>query len=349
MKTEKLIQQLEETICSDRLAPLSVEGFISEPPTLGGPRPDAQLELTLPGDRTVSFIVDAVPAATPKRLEERLNGFEESRLRETPLLLGIHYLTELTAEKLEAFGRSTAWVSAIDLSGNYFIATDGAVAIRMDRENQYPQSRGIKQIYRGKSSLVPRMLLTEPRIWDQVSEIKEAINNRGISISLSTVSKALTKLDEQLLIRKERGSIKVVEPKTILVNLQTAYEMPIVRRTKKLKLPSDPDKQKAILRSKLENWIWAGKSSGSVYTAAPPSEPRTIYTTDFLTKVGFDSFVEPRFYNCVLECIDQTPPFFDSKDKYPPRLQSYLELSQLGKREQDIAARIRSQILKPWD
>ena len=58
-----------------------------------------------------------------------------------------------------------------------------------------------------------------------------------------------------------------------------------------------------------------------------------------------ESYVDNKFYNYEVNYIKDKYVFFDSSDNYASRLQTYIELSNLDKREKEIAEDIKRSLV----
>jgi hypothetical protein len=125
-------------------------------------------------------------------------------------------------------------VSWIDLCGNMRIKIPNQVYIeRTGRPNKYPDSVPIKKIFEGTSSLVTRALLLQPEGFSSLSQIVDFINSRNSNITLSTVSKVLNSLEQELYIDKSKSLIRVRKPVELLEKLAESYKISTERKTRK--------------------------------------------------------------------------------------------------------------------
>jgi hypothetical protein len=282
--------------------------------------------------------------ATPKQIHNILvhgrGQLEFSDLCAEPALL-VPHLSDGIAHELEQYG-----VSGFDLNGNYIILTAGLVAIRFDQPNAYPQSRDIKKVYSYNSSIVGRFLLVENRVFEQVNEIYEGIQKRGGGISLSTVSKVLKGLDEEMIISKKRGEIRLLQSEKLLDRLQDGYREPRTGRRIELKLPEGEAARLLSDALGTENWVWSGESSAGAYAATTPARVRTAYIPKLATAMdALGQFEDSRFYNCILEQTDDDYVYFDRREEWASPVEAYLALSQMDKREREVARSIRQNVI----
>lgn len=314
-------------------------------------RADIRFDLTWEG-RSFRFFAECVADSTPKRIRAAMAQVEE-HVQSTsdpeiwPMII-TPYLSESDAEALLEQG-----MSGVDLSGNYAIVVPGKLFIvRTGQPNQFPASRAIKKIYQGTSSLVGRVLLSVPN-FDTVTAVRDEIVQRGGSISLSTVSKVLKSLDEELIVRRGQDpAIRLLQPERLLERLASSYEPPKPTRTLVGKSQIQPSFFDELLRSAGRSGARVIGRSESLYAVAGESDHRlTIYATNLEGLTDGVAFEETRrFANVEFLQIRDDLPFFDSRDEegFPwcPPLQIYLELMAGGKRERETAAQIQDDLLE---
>ncbi len=296
-------------------------------------------------DKTIRCAAELNGRATPRRVRDTVrylnNLLTAGQLDAKPVLI-VPYLSNGIAEQLDQSG-----VSALDLNGNYLILTDDLVAIRLDQPNQYPESRDIKKVYSYNSSIVGRFLLAANRTFEQVNEIHDGIQEMGGGISLSTVSKVLKSLDEDMIISKKRGEIRLLQPGKLLDRLCEGYREPRVGRSYKLKF-GDGD-QDEFLNKFLgsDNWVWSGETSAETYAATTTPRTRVAYFNALTPEMEalHMQFGDDRFYNCLVEQTDDDFVYFARHGQWASPVETYLALSQLDKRERQIAQSIRENVI----
>lgn len=321
---------------------------------------DAVLEITW-NNSTKIFVSEFLQASTPKALQskvpfikevaESLKTFvPESSPTPRPLIL-----TPYLNEDALSFLREQN-VSGLDFSGNgLLIVPDEWFVLKSGKENQFPASQGIKNIYRGKTSLVPRAFV-EQSSFETVTGIKETIDSLGGSLSLSAVSKALQSLEEDFIVDRN-GSIQLINPEKLLKNLDENYRLPEVENKKRGQIVSD---------NPLEDLKWSAESQeldlvgitpnqfgirsnveeiGPIYTSSTTS---LLQDVNFKEKPRFAEFEirqtsDPRIYFASKSFAD--PEAFSTEFPWASPLECYLQLSQGDKRQQEQAQKIKSKLL----
>ena len=300
--------------------------------------------------REFHFIGEIKTRSFPQKVKETLWDLKErwgrASDRDGNHLLALPYLSVSVADLLEETG-----LSGIDLNGNYMLQTDDFVAIRLDQENQYKESGGIKNVFRGTSSLVCRYLLQEPGPHDTVTQIHEGIKKLDGRASLSTVSKVLSALENELIIEKG-NRIRLLQPEKMLRNLQKEYQHPEPAESVRLSLPEDRDKREEALTDLLGGalWIWDGKTSAERYATTTPSQEDEAYTRELpVDQERLETLRDERFYNCVLHESREDVLYFGHDEHWASDIQTHLELMQGDKREREIATDLENRLLRRFD
>ncbi len=295
-------------------------------------------------NQEIHFVGEIKTRASPRYVKAALRDLNEREVENA--LLALPYLSSSVADLFEETG-----LSGLDLNGNYILQTEDFVAIRLDQENQYKESGGIKNVFRGTSSLVCRYLLHEPGPHETVTQIHEGIKDLDGRASLSTVSKVLSTLEEELIIEKG-NRIRLLQPEKLLRNLREEYRRPEPTESVRLDLPKDRRKRKETLIKLLDGalWVWDGKTSAERYATTTPSQEDTAYTRELpLDQEQLATFRDERFYNCVLHESPDDILYFGHDGHWASDVQTYLDLMQGDKREQEIAIDIEDRILNRFD
>lgn len=349
---EQTIQQLAAAI---NFPPLKVSTIDLEPGlTLDETkyRPDAALEFEWQGVSR-KFVAELKQISTPRVLEEAMrqisryaNWFTQSREDNTYLPMVIMpYLSPAALDRLAAEG-----ISGIDLSGNGVINVPGNWFVyRAGAKNRFPSNAPIKNVFRGASSLVSRVLLLH-RSFASVSDVLEEIERRGGKTTLPTVSKVLKELREELLVGGENG-IEVLDAKRLLDTLARNYRGADIRRRLRGKVNSVGAALPKLMAAAEEAGLLLAGSDPTRYAIMPgDGQVTAVYTSSIdrlLDGVYFDE--TSRYPNIeLLETGDQTI-YFDRRRAdgvyWISPLQAYLELASSGKRERETAEQIRQDLL----
>ncbi|MDP4176412.1 MAG: hypothetical protein Q8933_20700 [Bacteroidota bacterium] len=309
---------------------------------------DMELQIRY-GNKSARFLVEIKNRSVPQIVERGIGQIKKliniADENYYPALL-VPYLSNSVVDLLKENN-----ISGIDLNGNYFIVTDEIVGIRLDRKNEYKESAPIKNVYSGNSSIVGRFLLKEKRIFNSVNEIYKGVRNSGGDITLSTVSKVLSRLSDDLIIQKDKKGISLLQPQKLLQKLKNNYKPPEPIKILRLKLSGNREEARSVLNKYFgKSWMWSGESSADYYASTTLPSEFTIFT-NVPYREEILNLVDMKFYNCTLLIIsqDQNYLFFGSTANYASKVQTYLELMQLDKREKEVAIDIEREILNGFE
>ena len=193
------------------------------------------------------------------------------RLSRPPLLWPMLLAPYLPEDRLEMLG--VTGVSGLDLCGNGVVTVPGEWLVRRTgKPNLYPQSFPIKNVFRGTSSLVARVFLLRST-YGAVGEIREEIEHRGGAVALSTVSKALARLEDELIVGRQSGKIRLLQPDKLLQRLVENYRPPEVTRRFLGKANVGPETllmpQLGWTREKRVALVMTGVASARAYAGTP--------------------------------------------------------------------------------
>jgi hypothetical protein len=334
-------------------------------------RADWILELEWENEKK-RFLVEYKSVGTPKKIEQGIAQLKTcaEKLNGRNLLLMAPYLSEDNLNRVRNEG-----INAIDFSGNGIINLPGKWFVyRTGNDNKYPTSNPIKNIYQGTSSLVCRVFFAQQK-FKRVKDVKEKIQECGGKVSLSTVSKVLTQLEEEMIIEKGE-TIKLIRPGLLLDNLSKNYEPPEVSRKIQVNIPEgyelgrlvrvygmnklsdENDYETQIESLRVEDRILLAAGGETYYGGYEESQSRErLFVSNLAPILGLDFYEEDtQFPNTeFLEVDDQRIYFntiFDTKIQFPrcSPVQTYVELMTGGKREKEAAEQIRKKyILDPLD
>ena len=324
-----------------------------------GARLDGLVEITWAKVKA-DFALEIKALSTPKAFMDALSLLKNTRLTKNLLpMLIVPFLNEERLKELEKEG-----ISGIDLCGNGIVtAADKFAIYRTGQPNRFPSYSPIKNVYRKNSSLVSRLFLVRP-VFTSVNEVLEGIKDLDFmskalnrpSINLSTVSKALAEMENDLIISRNNGQIRLLQPEVLLDKLSENYRAPENRSIISLKV--DLDRLSLLKRlaeySKEANTpvMVGGLSSVSRYAVMQRGEEVTIYSArpeEVIKQLpGKET---DKFANLKLVEIEDATVYFDAREEngllWSSPVQTYLELMKGDKRDQETAQQVRNEILTP--
>ncbi|MHC4323550.1 MAG: hypothetical protein ACYSUX_04680 [Planctomycetota bacterium] len=218
---EQVIQSLKNM--GEKYAPLVINSFSESVSLLGGCQVDAIIEFSIENGPSFKAVTEIKTVSTPQSIligARQLSAYvaNDKESDRVPLLVA-PYIGTKQAKILADNG-----ISWIDLSGNMTIRIPNRIYIeRTGKPNRFPDTASIKKIFQGTSSLVSRALLLQPEGFSSLYEIVNFINARNAKITLSTVSKVVKKLDEELLVNKGKSLISVADREKLLERLAQGY------------------------------------------------------------------------------------------------------------------------------
>jgi len=230
--TEKEIMQSLRS-AGDRYAPLLIDNLAEQVYMPDGCQVDAIIGFSIRNGPSFKAVAEIVSASTPQtilmgtRLLAACVAFDKEPDR-IPLLVA-PYIGAKQAKILADRG-----ISWIDLSGNMSITVSNRIYIeRAGKPNSFPDNAAIKKVFEGTSSLVSRALLLEPEGFSSLYEIVDFISARDGNITLSTVSKVLKSLEEELLINRSKSLISVPDPEKLMERLVEGHKNSTERKRRR--------------------------------------------------------------------------------------------------------------------
>ena len=311
---------------------------------------DATLEVRY-DDQTFHFATQVSARSTPRAFEEALfriqrsvDGFKGESYG--PMIV-VPYLRETQLDEL-----LRNQVSGIDLSGNGVVYSPKRLLVyRTGQPNKFPDSTPTKYAYRGTTSLVARAFLSR-NSFDSLADIEQEIQSRGANIALSTISKALKRLESDLIVDRSRDTIRLRQPEKLLEKLAESYKEPEVTKTLTYSI-SGPIKKLFSVLPEQSKTVLTGRSSIEAYAVMGRDEWPVLYTTciDSLTDAWGDRIKETsRFIDLELRQTNDVTVYFDTRMNndlvYASPIQVYLECASGDKREREVAVQVKKAILE---
>ncbi len=307
---------------------------------------------------TARFAVEIKANWTPKAFQSAINSLKASSLPRgyQPMLI----MPFLSEQQLQGLEREK--LSGIDLCGNGVVVVPGSIGvIRSGGKNRFTSSAPIKNIYRKNSSMVSRVFLIQSG-YATVQAVCNEINRRNMLLqygvktpmSLSTVSKSLKALEEDLIIERN-GVIRLLQADKLLEKLRANYLPPKVKERVRLKVSGTgatvPELLPRLARDLQLPLVAVGSSSVTQYAAMQRGDVLTVYCPRLGTLLErLPGSQSDRFPNLELIETDDETVFFDARQEenfwWASPVQVYLELTAGDKRDRETAEQVKSLIMK---
>ncbi len=315
-------------------------------------QPDALVDMAWGDQQQQRFVVEIKATSTPKAVD--VAASQATAYANPPAtypMVLVPFLSEDEIARLEKRG-----VCGVDLSGNGVVMVPGRLfVLRSGQPNRFRESRTIRNVYRGASSVVARVLLVRSP-YASVTEVFNEIRSRSGNVVLSTVSKALKRLDEDLVVSRKAGQIKLLQPDRLIDRLAENYERPSIRDAQRVKSSMNLTRLFAVLKQvSAEERIRlavTGASSANRYTAMAQERILSVYCSRLRPLLSETSSVldaATRFPN--IEFLETRDPsaYFDTRSEdgipWASPIQTYLELIAGDKRQRQVAEQVRMGII----
>ncbi|HOW70442.1 MAG TPA: type IV toxin-antitoxin system AbiEi family antitoxin [Phycisphaerae bacterium] len=333
---------------SDILPPLRIDVVERAASNEG---PDAVLQISWSG-RSWRFVAEFKRLSTPRLFQDAMGQARRygEKLGLRPLVV-MPYLSAKQLDTLAAEG-----MSGFDLSGNGIIQVSGELLVyRKGEPNAYPASMPIRKVYQGASSMVARVFLARPG-YDSVSDVRAEIERRGGNVSLSTVSKVLSALEDELIIRREGRSSRLIQAEELLDKLAENYTRPRATRVEQFSWrvrDTDIDRQVCAAGKQARVQVTVtGGASVNQYAVMAREKTMRFYCSDLSALTGIlGGRMEPtqRFADVELFETEEPQVYFDRREEsgvaFASPVQCWLELQAGDKREQEAAQQVKERIL----
>jgi len=301
------------------------------------------------GGKRHRFLAELRTGSTPRLVEEaRMVAQESAQVAGLLPMVIVPHLPPTRIDSLLASG-----VSGLDLSGNGIITVPGTLLLRRDGQaNRFPDSRPSRFAYRGATSIVPRAFLCRAE-YESVGALREEIARRGSDVALSTVSKALARMAEDLFVSRAAGTIRLVQSEGLLDALAGSFRYP--RQTASVQLRWREPIGALFGALKGERVSLSGLSSVTQHSAGMRSDRPVIYCADLAraqAAIGRTWSPDDRFPDVTIIEIDDPSVLFAAnltRDGVvaASAVQTYLELNASGDpRDREMASQVREAIVR---
>ena len=197
--------------------------------------------------------------------------------------------------------------------------------------------------------------------YDTVQEIWEEINQRNMLVnrwdtrpmSLSTVSKALKTLEEDLVVER-RGIIRLLQADKLLEKLSENYVLPKIRECVRLKVSEGSGTiQELLLKQSQELGlpvVASGTSSVAQFAVMQRGDMLSVYCPRLEILLDrLPGSQSDRFPNLELIETEDETVYFDARQEgdfwWASPVQVYLELMAGDKRDRETAEQVKSFLL----
>lgn len=342
------------------LPPLQI-ACIELEPVVGAKRQlDALIEVRSAG-LCSRFAVEMKANSTPIAFRTAINEVKDATLPANTLpMIMLPYLSESQLQELEQDG-----VSGMDLCGNGVVMAPGGLFVfRSGQPNQYPRSTPIKNIYRKNSSMVPRVFLAQSQ-FERVTEVFTAINTRNVLgaalgrplMGMGTVSKAIKAMEEDLIVSREQGPLKLIQPDKLLEKLSGNYQPmrpdEVIRRKVSATMADLPSMLAGLGKELNLPVVATGLASVTQYAVMQRGDMLSIYCPKPEALLARLSASESdRFPNLEIIPSEDETDYFDSRldaqtgFRWASPIQAYLESMRGDKRDQETAEQIRAELIR---
>ncbi len=198
--------------------------------------------------------------------------------------------------------------------------------------------------------------------YDTVQEICAEINRRNLLVnlwdkrpmSLSTVSKSLKTLEEDLIVDRN-DIIRLLQPDKLLEKLSENYAPPNIKERVRLKVQEESGKLRQMLLKQSQELslplVAAGTSSVGQFAVMQRGDLLSVYCPRLeMILERLSGSQSDRFLNLELVETEDEMVYFDSRQEgnfwWASPVQVYMELMAGDKRDQETAEQVKSYIIK---
>jgi hypothetical protein len=198
--------------------------------------------------------------------------------------------------------------------------------------------------------------------YQTVQDIRTKINQRNLLVnrwdkkpmSLSTVSKALKTLQDDLIVAREE-TVRLLQPDKLLEKLCENYDPPAVKERVRLKISEENEEVWKLLSKQSQTLdlplMASGTSSAERYAVMQRGDFLSVYCPKVEVLLErLSGSQSDRFPNLELLETEDEKVYFDARQEknfwWASPVQVYLELMAGDKRDQETAEQLKASILK---
>jgi hypothetical protein len=185
-----------------------------------------------------------------------------------------------------------------------------------------------------------------------LTDIQREIEARGGHVVLSTISKALKRMESDLITARGPDGIRLLQPDKLLEALAASYIPPKITRS--VTLASDKSLSEMVRSAPVKTrLVLSGQSSIAAYAVMGRSDWPVLYTPNVrsILRAWAPAVQETsRFVDLQLCQTDDPTVYFDARPKhdlpYASPAQVFLECSAGDKREQETGREVAAMIVR---
>ncbi|HUU18731.1 MAG TPA: hypothetical protein VMW72_16395 [Sedimentisphaerales bacterium] len=356
----EIIQYLQRA--GDQFAPLTINRLEEQVTLTEGYRADAIIDFSIQDGPSFEALVEIAPVPTPKNVLEKSRQLADYMSKSNkpniiPVVIA-PYIGKRQGQILADKG-----ISWMDISGNMSIRVSNQIYIeRTGQRNRFPDTAPIKKIFQGTSSLVSRALLLKPEGFSSLYEVVDFINERNANITLSTVSKVLKSLEEELLINRSGPLISVTNIEKLLTRLTEGYINSTERKKRKTYKFAAESSQKLFFSfyERQIDYVACGFYAAQIKGLAV-TDQITIFVTDIeqVKKASWNNCIkitpDAEFGNVSITEVKDPGVWFNvplpmyNRDVVVDDIELYLEMMVDTPRGPKIAEQLKRRILEKAD
>lgn len=319
------------------------------------PNADAVYDVDWDEKQSYRFIADVKTRMTSQALAaaaQRTKSHVFDARGGFPLVI-FPYLSPSSLEEAERLG-----ISSVDLCGNGVVQVPHQwLVVRSGKPNRFRGRSPLSGAYRGVASLVGRAFAVHTK-FAKVSDVLRFIEAQGGRITLATVSKALRRLEEDLVITRDAIGLRLLQGDKLLQKLKEGYKPPMIRSRLSLKTKMSEINLHQELKHASRAWqgrlVLSGISSARFQTVIAAEPITSFYCSmrpqELARAASIDTTPERHFANLELLQTDDERVFFDAREvdghQLASPVQTWLELASGDKRAQEVADALRDRLLK---
>lgn len=316
---------------------------------------DAVFNISWKGRGGFRFVAEIKARTSPQALlaaAHKAKSYAFDMVGSYPLII-VPYLSPTQLDEVEQLG-----ISAVDLCGNGIVQVPNQwVVVRAGSPNRFRSSEPLRAVYRGVASLVARAFLSRPS-FTRVSDVHSFIQERAGAITLATVSKAIARLEEDLIVSRGAEGLRLLQAEKLLSKLRGSYQAPSIHSRLLVKTrvaPAELQERLRVAAHRLgSRFAPTGLSSASKHAVMAVEPVTSFYCStlpaELLQASAIDASPERHFPDLELLQTDDARVYFDARtldgDFVASPVQTWLELVTGDKRSQEAADQLRARLLR---